>query len=102
VAAVTKEIVLITLAIDTATGEIDAEAPFMVNSRRRGPRYNRPYEDERGVIEQFRPGECPQAQASQILLAADAGSSDDEIACTVAPPCIGPSGASWKAIWSGR
>jgi hypothetical protein len=29
----------------------------MVNSRRRGPRYNRPYEDEPGVIEQFRPGE---------------------------------------------
>jgi hypothetical protein len=29
----------------------------MVNSRRHGPRYNRPYEDEPGVIEQFRPGE---------------------------------------------
>jgi hypothetical protein len=29
----------------------------MVNSRRRGSRYNRPYEDEPGVIEQFRPGE---------------------------------------------
>jgi hypothetical protein len=53
-----KEIVLVTLAIDTATGEIDPKAPFMVNSRRRGPRYNRPYEDEPGVIEQFRPGEC--------------------------------------------
>jgi hypothetical protein len=25
---------------------------------RPGPRYNRPYEDEPGVIEQFRPGEC--------------------------------------------
>jgi hypothetical protein len=24
---------------------------------RRGPRYNRPYADEPGVIEQFRPGE---------------------------------------------
>jgi hypothetical protein len=30
----------------------------MVNSFRRGPRYNRPYDDSRGVIEQFRPGEC--------------------------------------------
>jgi hypothetical protein len=29
----------------------------MVNSRRRGPRFNRPWEDEPGVIEQFRPGE---------------------------------------------
>jgi hypothetical protein len=29
----------------------------MVNSRRRGPRYNRPYDDEPGVMEQFRPGE---------------------------------------------
>jgi hypothetical protein len=29
----------------------------MVNSSRRGFRYNRPYEDEPGVIEQFRPGE---------------------------------------------
>jgi hypothetical protein len=29
----------------------------MVNSRRRGPRYNCPYEDESGVIEQFRLGE---------------------------------------------
>ena len=49
-----KEIVLVTLAIDTETGEIDPKA----NSSRRGPRYNRPYEDEPGVIEQFRPGEC--------------------------------------------
>jgi hypothetical protein len=52
-----KEIVLVTLAMDTETGEIDPKAPFMVNSRRRGPRYNRPYQDERGVTEQFRPGE---------------------------------------------
>jgi hypothetical protein len=51
-----KEIVLVTLAIDTETGEIDPKAPFLVNSRRRGPRYNRPNEDEPGVIEQFRPG----------------------------------------------
>jgi hypothetical protein len=51
-----KEIVLVTLAIDTETGEIDRKAPFMVNSCRRGPRYNRPHEDEPGVIEQFRPG----------------------------------------------
>ena len=41
-----KEIVLVTLAIDTETGEIDPKAPFMVNSRRRGTRYNRPYHDE--------------------------------------------------------
>jgi hypothetical protein len=53
-----KEIVLVTLAIDTETGKIDPEAPFMVNSRsRRGARYNRPYQDEPGVIEQFRLGE---------------------------------------------
>jgi hypothetical protein len=52
-----KEIVLVTLAIDTETGKIDPEAPFMVNSQRAGPRYNRPYEDEPGVIDQFRPGE---------------------------------------------
>ena len=42
---------------------------------------------------------------AQILLAADAGRSDEEIARTVAvavPPCTGPSGAWWKAIWSGR
>ena len=42
---------------------------------------------------------------AQILLAADAGPSDEEIARTVAwaaPPCTGPSGASWKVIWSGR
>jgi hypothetical protein len=52
-----KEIVLVTLAIDTQTGDINPRAPFMVNSRRRGPRYNRPYEDEPGVIEQFRQGE---------------------------------------------
>jgi hypothetical protein len=53
-----KEIVLATLAIDMATGEINPKAPFMVNSPRRGTRYNRPYEDEPGVTEQFRPGEC--------------------------------------------
>jgi hypothetical protein len=29
----------------------------MVNSRRHGPRYNRAYEDEPGVIQQFRPGD---------------------------------------------
>ena len=52
-----KEIVLVTLAVDTETGRIDPKAPFMVNSSRRGPRYNRPYEDEPSVIEQFRPGE---------------------------------------------
>ena len=40
---------------------------------------------------------------AQILLAADAGHSDEEIARTVAaPPCTGPSAASWKAIWNGH
>ena len=42
---------------------------------------------------------------AQILLAADAGRSDEEIARTVGvavPPYTGPSGASWKAIWNGR
>ena len=29
----------------------------MVNSRRRGVRFNRPYQDEPMVVEQFRPGE---------------------------------------------
>jgi hypothetical protein len=56
-AAAMTEIVLVTLAIDTETGKIDPDAPFMVNSRRSGTRYNRPYYDEPGVIEQFRPGE---------------------------------------------
>jgi hypothetical protein len=36
-AAAMKEIVLVTLAIDTVTGEADPTAPFMVNSHRRGP-----------------------------------------------------------------
>jgi hypothetical protein len=53
-----KEVVLVTLAIDTETGKVDPAAPFMVNSGRRGTRYNRPYVDEPGVIQQFRPGEC--------------------------------------------
>ena len=52
-----KEIVLVTLAIDTGTGEIDPTAPFMVNSRRRGTLYNRPYYDEPQDIAQFWPGE---------------------------------------------
>jgi hypothetical protein len=52
-----REIVLVTLAFDMETGKIDFKAPFMVNNRRRGLRYNGPYEDEIGVIEQFRPGE---------------------------------------------
>lgn len=42
---------------------------------------------------------------AQILLAADAGRGDEEIARTVAvrvPPYTGPSGALWKAIWNGR
>jgi hypothetical protein len=57
VAAAMKEAVLITLAVDMETGRIDPKTPFMVNSGRRGPRYNRPYEVEPGVIEQFRLGE---------------------------------------------
>ena len=42
---------------------------------------------------------------AQILLAADAGGSDEEIARSVgvgARPCTGPSDASWKEIWTGR
>jgi len=42
---------------------------------------------------------------AQILLAADAGASDEESPeawARAARPCTGPSGASWKAIWSGR
>jgi hypothetical protein len=52
-----KEIVLVTLAIDTETGEIDPKAPFMVNNSRPGTRFNCPYQDEPSVIEQFRPDE---------------------------------------------
>jgi hypothetical protein len=50
-----KEIVLVTLAIDAATGKIDPDAPFMVNSRL--PGRSQPYQDEPGVIAQFGPGE---------------------------------------------
>ncbi len=46
-----KEIVLITLTIDTATGKIDPGAPFMVNSRL--PGRSQPYQDEPEVITQF-------------------------------------------------
>jgi hypothetical protein len=53
----TKEIVLLTVALDWETGEIDRDAPFMVNSSRLGTLYNRPYENELEVIAQFRPGE---------------------------------------------
>jgi hypothetical protein len=52
-----KEIVLVMLAIDAESGDIDPTAPFMVISNRRGGRFNRPYRDEPTVIEQFRPGE---------------------------------------------
>jgi hypothetical protein len=50
-----KEIVLVTLAIDVATGKNDPGAPFMVNSRI--PGRSQPYQDEPGVIAQFQPGE---------------------------------------------
>ena len=52
-----KEVVLVMLAIDAETGDIDPTAPFMVNSRRRGARFNRLYHDEPLVIEQFHLGE---------------------------------------------
>ena len=42
---------------------------------------------------------------AQILLAADDGRSDDEIAGAVAvagSTVTGPSGALWKATWNGR
>jgi hypothetical protein len=52
-----KEIVLVTLAFDMEARKVDFKAPFMVNNRRRRLRCNGPYEDEIGVIEQFRPGE---------------------------------------------
>jgi hypothetical protein len=56
-----KEIVLVTLAIDTETGEIDPAAPFMVILRRRAlqrlPGRGGIYENEPGAIEQFRPGD---------------------------------------------
>jgi hypothetical protein len=56
-----KEIVLVTLAVDTATGEIDPKAPFMVIPQRRAlqrlPGRGGVYENEPAVIEQFRPGE---------------------------------------------
>jgi hypothetical protein len=51
-----KEVVLVTLAVDTETGRVDPAAPFMVNSRPRGLRFNCPYDDEPGVVEQFPPG----------------------------------------------
>lgn len=39
---------------------------------------------------------------AQILLAADAGASDEVASAWAARPCTGPSDASWKAIWNGR
>ena len=50
-----KDVVLVTLAIDAATGKIDPGAPFMVNSR--VPGRSQVYQDEPEVIAQFRPGE---------------------------------------------
>jgi hypothetical protein len=58
---VTKEIVLVRLAIDPQTGAVDHAAPFVVIPRRRELRRLQGgggiYEKEPGVIEQFRPGE---------------------------------------------
>jgi hypothetical protein len=50
-----KDIVLVTLAIDTTTGKMESGAPFMVNSR--VPGRSQPYQDEPEVIAQFQPGE---------------------------------------------
>ena len=52
-------------------------------------------------------GKCAarKLKRAQILLAADAGCGDEEIARTVAvggSTCTEPSGTSWKAIWNGR
>ena len=52
-----KEIVVVTVAFDWETGEIDFKAPFMVNSNRPGTLYNRLCENEPEVIAQFRAGE---------------------------------------------
>jgi hypothetical protein len=56
-----KEIVLVRLAIDPQTGAVDPTAPFMVIPRRRAlqrlPGRGGIYENEPGVIEQFRPGD---------------------------------------------
>jgi hypothetical protein len=52
---VTKEIVLVTLALDTETGAIDPTAPFVVSAP---PLHRRAvYENEPEVIAQFLPGE---------------------------------------------
>jgi hypothetical protein len=42
----------------TCDAQCDFSAKLPCMPPTRGPRYNRPYEDEPGVIEQFRPGEC--------------------------------------------
>ena len=52
-------------------------------------------------------GKCAarKLKRAQILLAADAGHSDEEIARTgrwAVPPCTGLNAASWKAIWNGH
>jgi hypothetical protein len=42
---------------------------------------------------------------AQILLAADAGCSTRKLPALwrwEAPPCTGPSGVSWRVIWSGH
>ena len=48
-------IVLVTLAIDAATGAIDRAAPFVVSAP--PPHRRSVYEDEPEVIAQFLPGE---------------------------------------------
>jgi hypothetical protein len=52
-----SEIVLVTLALDLETCRVEPHTQFIVSSRRRGARYNRPCEHEPEVIAQFRPGE---------------------------------------------
>jgi hypothetical protein len=50
-----KAIVLITLAIDAASGDIDPSVPFVVSPP--PPHRRAVYENEPGVLAQFLPGE---------------------------------------------
>ena len=58
-ATAVKEIVIVCLAIDAKTGEIDPAAPFVVISRqpRLQPHRGGVYHNEPDVIAQFLPGE---------------------------------------------